>query len=345
MRIVSIAHGLPETELSNSEAINLFREECAENVTEEDWEEIERRISFYINMSGINGRRLAPRNSNVMELAFAAARDAVDKAGVEPEDIDLVIYASVSRGWLEPNTAVTIQNYLGATNATSFDILDACAGWVRAMHVVHSMLKAGTYRNALIVNLEAGMLDFIRFGLERPEEIKDYGAGITLGNAATAMFVQQSDGDDFYFNIKTFPESTDLCMIPLDNVRNFYPTTEDSKTPLAGKFIAKSTPLLKKTISNMIEVFNSDKNLVGRMFDIVFTHAVVERAFKEISAGTKVPLESHYSTLGKYGNTASATVPLAMSLALEEGKLKRGQQVGIAVGSAGITVAFATFTF
>jgi len=345
MRIVSVAHALPDNELSNSEAIDLFREKCEKTVSAEEWEEIERRIAFFINMSGINTRRLAPKNSNVMKLAFAAATDAVTKANMNPEEIDLVVYASVSRGWLEPNTAVTIQNYLGATNATSFDILDACAGWIRALHVIHSMLQAGTYRNALIINLEAGMLDFIHFGLENTDEIKDYGAGITLGNAATAMLVEASEDDDFYFNIKTFPDATDLCMIPLDNVGSFYPASENDKTPAAGKFMAKSTPLLKKTISSMIDVFNDDPKLVGKDFDIIFTHAVVERAFKEIAAGTKVPLENHYSTLGKFGNTASATVPLAMSLASEEGRLKRGQQVGIAIGSAGITVAFATFTF
>jgi len=345
MRIVSMAHALPETELNNSEAIDLFREKCQDSLSAEDWEEIERRISFFINMSGINTRRLAPKNSNVMELAFSAATEAIHKANISPDDIDLIVYASVSRGWLEPNTAVTIQKYLGAANATSFDILDACAGWIRALHVVHSMLKAGTYQNALIINLEAGMLDFIRFGLESTDEIKDYGAGITLGNAASAMLVEASEDDDFYFNIKTFPDSTDLCMIPLDNVSNFYPVSNGNETPIAGQFIAKSTPLLKKTISSMIEVFNKDPKLVGKDFDIIFTHAVVERAFKEIAAGTKVPLENHYSTLGEYGNTASATVPLAMSLAFEEGRLKRGQKVGVAIGSAGITVAFATFTF
>lgn len=296
-------------------------------------------------MSGIQSRRIATKDNNVMNLAYAAAKRALENAGKQAADIDLIIYASVSRGWLEPNTAVSIQSHLGAVNATSFDILDACAGWIRALHVAHSMLKAGTYRNVLIVNLEAGMLDFIRFGLENPNDIRDYGAGITLGNAATAMLLENSEDDDFYFNIKTFPDSTDLCMIPLENVRNFYPIESVDEAPIAGKFIAKSTPLLRKTIGAMIDVFNDDHQLVGAEFDIIFTHAVIERAFKEIAAGTNVPLENHYSTLAKYGNTASATVPLAMSLALQENKLKRGQRVGVAIGSAGITVAFATFTF
>ncbi|MEM7069969.1 MAG: ketoacyl-ACP synthase III [Pseudomonadota bacterium] len=345
MRIKSISHALPEIELTNSEAIDLFRERCTKNLSAREWTEIERRIAFFIEMSGINTRRVAPQNTNVMELAFSAADQAINKANMNPEDIDLIVYASVSRGWLEPNTAVAVQNHLNAVNATSFDILDACAGWIRALHVVHSMLMAGVYRNALIVNLEAGMWDFIHFGLERTDEIRHYGASVTFGNAASAMLLEASHDDDFYFNIRTFPESVDLCMIPLDNIGSFFPLHDGKEVPISGKFMAKSAPLLRNTVSSMIEVFNNDPNLVSKDLDIIFTHAVIERAFKEVAAGTKIPVGKHYSTLGKFGNTASATVPLAMSLALEEGRLKRGQQVGVGIGSAGITVAFATFTF
>ncbi|MFK7901315.1 MAG: 3-oxoacyl-[acyl-carrier-protein] synthase III C-terminal domain-containing protein [Nitratireductor sp.] len=345
MKIVSIAHALPKTTLNNEQAIELFKEQCEPLLSADDWQELERLITFYINKSGIKSRRIAKKDSNVMDLAYEAAQKAIDKSGKSAEEIDLIIYASVSRGWLEPNTAISIQEYLGATNATSFDVLDACAGWIRALHIAHSLLKAGTYKNILIVNLEAGMLDFIRFGLENPNDIRDYGAGITLGNAASAMLLEHSQEDDFYFNIKTYPDSTDLCMIPLKNVRNFYPIENYGEPPIAEKFIAKSTPLLRKTIKALIDVFNSDKNLVGSKFDIIFSHAVIERAFNEISHGINIPLDNHYSTLQKFGNTASATVPLAMSLALDEQKLKRGQRVGVAIGSAGITVAFATFTF
>lgn len=241
--------------------------------------------------------------------------------------------------------AVAVQSRLNAKNATSFDVVDACAGWARCLHVVHSLLQTGAYRNALIVNLEAGIEGCIRFDLNDPDHIRNFGAAATLGNAAAAMYVEASDADDFYFKFETFPEHVGLCMLPLQNAGNFLSDDADTSEFVPNKFMANSGPLLNNTIAAIISSYNKDEFLKSLDYDIIFSHAVIARANQKISEGTGVPLDKHFSTLEEFGNTASATVPLAMSLALEQGKLQRGQRVGVVIGSAGITVAFLTFTF
>lgn len=345
MKIISISHALPETSLDNSQVIDLYRERSKDKLQPETWEEIERRIAFIINMSGIKSRRIAWDGEDVLALAVSAGASAIKKAGKTADDIDLVIYGSVARGWLEPSMAVAVQSRLGAKKATSFDIVDACAGWARCLHVVHSLLQTGAYKNALIVNLEAGIEGCIKFELDDPDHVKNFGAAATLGNAATAMYVEASDVDDFYFKFETFPEHVGLCMLPLQQAKNFLPSGADTSGMVPNKFMADSGPLLKNTIAAIIKSYNKDEFLKPLDYDIIFSHAVIARANQKISEGTGVQLDKHFSTLEEYGNTASATVPLGMSLALEQGKLQRGQRVGIVVGSAGITVAFLTFTF
>jgi 3-oxoacyl-[acyl-carrier-protein] synthase III len=343
MRIASIAYCLPEAILTNRQVVDLFLEGSRKHFSAEDLAEFERRIGLFLEMSGIASRRVARDREASLDLAIAAANKALAGAGIGAGDIDLVIYASVARGWLEPCMAVAVQKAIGARNATSFDVLDACAGWIRAMHMAHALLKAGVYRNILIVNLESGMLDFIRFEMNDLGDITRYGAAATLGNAATATLLCHSDDDDFYFNIKTFPERMDLCMMPLQNVANFLPQANGSLMP--GKFVADSTPLIAATTRHLVDTYMSDEYLRAQKYDITFSHAVSARVNRLIAEATQVPLHLLYSTHRNYGNTASASVPLAMGLAIEENRLRRGQRVGVAIGSAGITVGLATFTF
>jgi 3-oxoacyl-[acyl-carrier-protein] synthase III len=256
----------------------------------------------------------------------------------------LLVYASVSRGWLEPCTAVAVQKKLGAVQATSFDVLDACASWLRALHVTYAMLKSGAYKNALIVSVEAGMLDFVKFQIADISQLQRYGAASTLGNAATATLMSATPSDDFYFVFRTQCADMNLCMMPMSNYSDFMPELEDEAL-IADKFMANSTPLLRKTLSSLVETYKNDSHLQNLEYDIMFSHAVSAGLWRVFCRATGLPLEKYFETFAEHGNTAAASVPLGMSLAIERGRLQRGHQVGIGVGSAGITVGFAAFTF
>jgi 3-oxoacyl-[acyl-carrier-protein] synthase III len=345
MKISAVSHKVPPTCMTNNEVLGLFREASKSACANGEWDGIERRLKFFLRAAGTLTRHISVEGENALDLAVAAANDAMDKAGIRASEIDLVVYASVARGWLEPCMAVALQEKIGAINATSFDILDACASWLRALHVVHGLIRAGAYNNVLIVSLESGMADFIRFDLPNPDVLRKYSAAITLGEAATSTIVTADcPDDDFYFTFKTYSEACHLCLMPLDNIRNYAPELQQEDMA-PNKFMADSGVLIRETLECLQDVYKQNEKLAGSKFDICFSHAASVPSGETTCKALNIPLSTYFSTHERFGNTGAASIPLAMSLADDATRLQRGQRVLLAVGSAGITVGFATFTY
>lgn len=344
MRILSFGHAIPKTSFSNDDTLDYFRERNRHRYSAVQWADLERRLRWLLSYAGTENRYISTDGEPAINFAIAAAQDSLKAAQVSADEIDVIVYASVARGWLEPSMAVALQNRLGATNATCFDVVDACASWLRALHIVHALLASGAYKNALIVSLECGMADSVQFEFSDANSIERYFAGMTMGEAATATILTRDDNDDFYFNFRTFAEHYDLCMLPLANFKQYAPElTVDAMD--AGKFMAYSNKIITKTIDLMIDVFRSDPRLVSSQFDICFSHSVSMKAARSVADALNLPFSIHFPTHVEFGNTAAASVPLAMSLAYQQERLKRGDRVLVAVGSAGITIGFASFTF
>lgn len=344
MRIEAVAHALPERKLLNRDVIDIFRDASQPLHSPSGWQKLERHLAGFLKMAGSQSRHVASKGESPLDLAAAASRAALKQTDFTPESLELLIYASVSRGWIEPCTAVAVQQKLSAANATSFDVVDACASWLRALHVAYGLLKSGAYKNALIVSVEAGMSDFMNFEIPDIKSLERYGAASTLGNAATATLLSATKSDDFYFVFRTYPADMSLCMMPLSNFAEFMPELEREEL-LPDKFMANSTPLLKKTLFYLVETFRKDAHLRSLKYDIAFSHAVSSALGRVFCRAAGLPSNILFGTYAEYGNTAAASIPLGMSLALERGSLQRGRRVGLAVGSAGITVGFATFTY
>ncbi|RMD81344.1 MAG: hypothetical protein D6815_12045 [Candidatus Dadabacteria bacterium] len=267
------------------------------------------------------------------------------RAGVGREDVDFVIYTGVSRGWIEPAMANLVQSELGLSRATCFDVLDGCAGWLRALHVAGNFIETGTYGCGLLVNCEAGVVDLQKWDFLPEDEIDPYLATYTLGEAATATVVARDDGaGEFYFRFANFGEFFDLCMVPLPTMPQFLPRSRANGHQI-GVFYAKSDVLLRTAVQRIAQVFLEDPVLREQQYDIAFGHAASEKASELVCLQLNFPRERFYSTHSKFGNTITAAIPLAMSLAEKEGRLHRGDRVLLVAGASGITVGFASFTY
>ena len=110
--------------------------------------------------------------------------------------MDLLIYTGVARGWLEPATANLFQAELGLTNATCFDILDACASWIRSMAVADSFLQQGTYKTVMILTCELSANEYAEHELKSVEELESFFSGYTIGEAATATILTADEPDN-----------------------------------------------------------------------------------------------------------------------------------------------------
>jgi 3-oxoacyl-[acyl-carrier-protein] synthase III len=336
---------VPGTRITNDAVIAAIRARNEHRLGERELDAVERRVEAQLALAGTEVRYIAHDGENVLDHVLAAGRRALADAGVRADEVDFVIYTGIGRGWLEPATANVVQHGLGLTNATGFDLLDACASWLRALQVAHSFIRGGVYRRGLIVNCECGLSRYADLDIGDMRALDQRVAAFTVGEAATATVVDDGEPeDDFYFVFRNFGEHFRLCMIPLDNAAAFLPPGANGEyAPL--KFYSLSRKLIATTVKKIVDLFESDPRLRDASYDICFGHAASEKAREVIARRLGLPQEMYYRTHARYGNTVSASIPLGMSLATQEGRLRRGDRTLIIVGSAGISVGLASFTF
>ena len=204
------------------------------------------------------------------------------------------------------------------------------------------LFATGSFRCGLILNSECDVERFGEFRFESVEDIEKYLATYTIGEAATATVVTGELPRNFHMRFANYGEHAALCMIPLENADQFLPKPAGLRP---GRFFARSHELLSITTRKIIETYESDPVFRSARYDIAFGHAASEKASQLIRSRIGVPEETYFSTHADYGNTVSASVPLAMSLARERERLRRGDRVLAIVGASGITVGLTTFVY
>jgi 3-oxoacyl-[acyl-carrier-protein] synthase III len=344
MHIAAVAHALPSRRTTNAHVVALVREHSLPRLGPAGADAVAERVARFLAEAGTDVRYRLADDEKAIDVVLRAARDALASAGLGARDVDLVIYAGVARGWLEPATATAIQAELGLDRATGFDVLDACASWLRALHVVRGHLRAAEHRVALIVNCECGLYRaYGDFAFDDAGAVEHRLAGFTIGEAATATVVTAGTPDDAVFVFRTFPQHYRLCVLPLPALGDFSPTSPDARwTP--DQLFSLSGPLVAAGVRRLLEVWEETPALRARHHDLVVGHNPSEAACALVARRLGVA-ERYVPTHRTHGNTVSAALPLGLSVAQQAGRLRRGDRVLLAVGSAGITVGFASLTF
>jgi 3-oxoacyl-[acyl-carrier-protein] synthase III len=345
MRILSVQHSVPSRRITNDWILQQIRDRNVKRLPPEQLALVERGVKDFLAASGTENRYGLADGEKNLDLALDAGRRALTEAEVRPDDVDLLIFAGVVRGWIEPSTANTFQHELGLTRATCFDVLDGCASWLRALSVAHAYMRAGTYRRAMIVNCERLSQCYEHWEFSGTEELEYRPAIYTVGDASTATVLAATDEeDDYFFTFRNFGQYADLCVAPLASAVDFVHDPNDPRyRPM--KFYSLSRELLGITIKKIIEEFENEPKLRDGEYDVIFGHEASEKASRLIGRQLGLPYDRYVATHREYGNTIAACVPLGMSLAIHDGRLKRGDRVLVMIGSAGITIGFATFTF
>jgi 3-oxoacyl-[acyl-carrier-protein] synthase III len=344
MKILSIEHALPARRITNDWVLEQVRIHNRETLSPSELELVEARLTRFLASAGTEVRYAVEKDERALDLCLNAGRAALATAGVGPNEIDFVLYVGVCRGWTEPAMANVVKpSSASATPPAS--IVDACASWLRALHVAHAYLRGGIYRRGLIVNCECAFVPYQDWTLATVDELDYRAAGWTAGEAATATVVSDDiTDDDFYFTFKNFGEHYALCMFPLAMAPQFGTDAVDERhAPM--RFFAQSHELLGVTSRKVIETYKADPVLQHRQHDIGFGHEASKKAVQLIARQLGLPYDHYVSTHARFGNTVSASVPLGMSIASKEGRLHRGDRVLVLVGASGITVGLASFTF
>ena len=301
-------------------------------------QEIEQKVPLLpagalYRLFGINERRFAAKNQQVSDLAAAAARPIVEKVGAA--NIEYLIFAAACADLIEPATANIVQHKLGL-QCPAMDLKNACNSFTSALMTASSLIIAGICKNVLIVNGEK-LSDSIRFEFDHEAPLMDHLAAFSLGDAGAAVLLCPSEDESglCFQKCMTRGEHWELCTI--QGGGSMFPH-DVSKTYFQGQ-----TAALKDVLTEITSVFFHQCLLESgwKTTDIkhIFTHQVSVGTTRLIAERSRVAFSAFEDIFPIYGNTAAASIPLAMHQRMSRGELQKGDRIVWLGLAAGVSVS------
>lgn len=345
MKYCAVEYAIPSKRVTNTEIIQEIVARSKDYLTEKALNLLELKLDELFNKSVTSVRYHRAKNEKAIQFGIDAGKKALESAGMSSKDIDLLIYVGVGRGYIEPATANVFQERLKLKRATCFDILDACASWLRAIHVAHSFIKSGMYKNIMVLNCEFNFREYANFEFKSLKDIEFNFPTFTIGEAATATIVSDSEEDDeYYTSFKTWGDRHNLCKIPLPHFSEYSDgELRNEIQPLT--FFSYGEKLFRFVFARLCKHYREDATLNQFKHEIIFSHAASDAMSQKVIESCKLGVTKGYNTHKRFGNTVSASVPLAMACAMKDGKLKHGTNVLTGFGSAGVSTAWSRFKF
>lgn len=281
--------------------------------------------------TGIRERRIAPDGMNAAHMGAAAARIAMQRAGVHPGEVDLLVVATATPDRLLPSVACDIQAMIGAKNAAAFDVSAACTGFVYALSVAEGHIAAGRGEIALVISTEkmSGIVDWT-----------DRSTCVLFGDGSGAAVVKKSEnGRGVISNfIRSDGTLAELLWRPAGglNIPFDIAVLEDKShlVKMAG------SEVFKAAVRSMAEAADQAlirAGLTGDDIDLLIPHQANIRIIEATAKYAKIPMEKVFVNVDRYGNMSSATVPIALDEAIEQGRVKKGDHVLMVAFGAGFT--------
>jgi 3-oxoacyl-[acyl-carrier-protein] synthase III len=344
VKILGIAHSLPSSVVTNEHLVSRILDHELNAIPQTDRARFTEDLSSRFERAGAVSRFHRAPGELAVSFGLDAGRKALERAGLAAEDIDLLIYVGVGRGFLEPATANIFQHRLGLVRATCFDLLDACASWMRALDIAHHLLARGVYRHVMVLNCEFNFEEFIRWDFRRVEDLDHLWGGFTVGEAATATILGADDAD-YHATFMTSGEHHGLCQIPLGHARNFLDGAPSRCDAPPLHFFVFAAELHQQAIAQLGRQFWDDPALASGQWDLVVGHSTSIPAAQSVIRKLRLDPTRAVETFSRHGNTVSASIPLGLSRALEGGRLERGHRVLLISASAGLTTGFMSFRY
>lgn len=316
-KIVGIGSYVPKKVLTNDDLSKIVE-------TSDEW---------IFPRTGIRNRRIAV-DEETYEMGTKAAKKALEDGKVEPEEIDMIIVATISSEYSTPSLSCIIQNELKADNAMCFDISAACTGFVYGLDIVNQFIKTGTIKNALVIGVEK---------LSQLLNWEDRNTCILFGDGAGAVVVSKSN-EKGIVDVKNYSEGKNHNQL-FSRIRHndtpFYEQPKDHHLIMVGgeifQFACSKVPesINELLIKNDEEIDNVDHFVL---------HQANKRIVNSISKKLKQPMDKFYTNMYDYGNTSSASIPIALDEMNKQGLLTNKKVIVSGFG-AGLTYGTALLQF
>jgi 3-oxoacyl-[acyl-carrier-protein] synthase-3 len=285
-----------------------------------------------VERTGIRERRIAGPEQSVAMLSRDASLLALERAGVGVDELDTIVLATASPDRLLPSTACDLQALLGASNAAAFDVGAACPGYLYALTVAEGLIASGQSRTVLVVGAEK---------LSTITDFQDRSTGILFGDGAGASVVRRAQGSDRGI-LSTFLKS-DGRLAPL-----LYRPGGGSADPISEKVVCERShymkmagrEVFKAAVLAMAEACDAALTRAGVSadeIDLMIPHQANLRIIEATAKHANMPMSKVMVNLDRFGNTSSASIPLALDQAVAEGRVKPGSLLLLVAFGAGFT--------
>jgi len=315
--IIGTGYYVPEKILTNFDLENMVE-------TNNEW---------IVERTGISERRIADENVPTSEIAIHAAENALKNAGVSPEEIDLIIFATLTPDTVIPSAACIIQNKLKAVNAAAFDLSAACSGFVYGISVGSQFIKSGMYKKVLVVAAET---------LSKLVNWEDRNTCILFGDGAGAAVLSQVEEGYGILGIELGADGSggDFLNVPASG--SLHPATTKTIEDKLHYIHMNGSEVFKFAIKIMGEAALKSLDVAGLKpedIDCLIPHQANIRIIKSAAKRLSLPMDKVVVNVDKYGNTSAASIPIALSEAVESSRIKKGDVVVLVGFGAGLTWA------
>lgn len=297
-----------------------------------DWfaDKIETNNEWIISRTGIKERRFAAADEYTSDLCIKATKNLLaENPGITLEGVDFIIVGTTSADQVMPSMASQIQNAFNMENAGCLDIMAACAGFVYGIVLAKGLIAAGTHKKVLVYGAEA---------LSKFTDFTDRTSCILFGDGAGVALVEASDQSKI-FNVITGTDGShgkDLYLSQHASVINGEEIDANGKIHQNGKVVFKWAI---QTITNKAGELLSKNSMKLEDLDWIILHSANMRIIEAVAAELHYPMDKMLTSIELYGNTSSASIPLAWDLASKSGKIKPGNKILLLGFGGGLTFA------
>ena len=281
--------------------------------------------------TGIRERRIAKEGQTTSSLGVEAALNALKVANLRPTDLDLIICSTSTPDYIFPATACMIQDQIGATKAGAFDLLAACSGFIYATNMAAQAIRSGSIKSALVIGAET-LSKFVNW--------KDRNTCILFGDGAGAFVLQASEKPGGVYSAVMHSDGSGGDLLALPGGGSVHPATE--MTVHEGKHFIEmdGKEVFRFATRVMAQATNEALEAAGMKIEDVnwiVPHQANIRIIEAAARGLKQPMDRFIVNLDRYGNTSTASIPIAMVEGVEKGQIKAGDKLVMVGFGAGLT--------
>ncbi len=315
--IIGTGSAVPERILTNKDLESIVD-------TSDEW--IMRR-------TGIKERRISSKekDESTTDLATKASLKAMEMAGISSENLDMIVVGTVTSDRQFPSTACMVQQDLKAENAIAFDVSAGCTGFLYALTIVNNAIRCGTCENALVIGVER---------LSSVVNWRDRNTCVLLADGAGAVVVTAKKDRGGILSSRLKSDGTLWELLYSSYGNSYIPEILQGIDLKPLHLEMDGNRLFKKAIEYMSTITQrvmQDTSLSSEEIQLVIPHQANIRIIQGLAKSLKVPMEKVYTNIHKYGNTSSATIPIALDEANREGLVKKGENVLLVSFGAGLT--------